>query len=106
MSTAMFKHSIRFLCIGHLFISLAVHSQNPGIPWPAMDGLGRKLTTATNNDMIHKKRYAGIFYFLWHEKGRRSNPENSGPYDIMKIIEKDPGALSNPNSPLWGPNGT
>jgi len=34
-----------------------------------------------------------------------ARPEGDGPYDVAKILEADPGALSKPDSPLWGPIG-
>ena len=37
-----------------------------------------------------------MFYFLWLE-------QLPGPYDVTKILAKDPQAMSKPDSPLWGP---
>ncbi|MCP5520456.1 MAG: hypothetical protein H7A46_02765 [Verrucomicrobiales bacterium] len=52
-----------------------------------------------------KDRFVGIFYFLWHNNTGGRSPHWDGPYDIGKILEADPGALSNPASPFWGPVG-
>lgn len=71
---------------------------NPGVPWPATDGLGRSLPMATEVGPPRPDRFVGIFYFLTH--GRHGN---SGPYDVSKILAQDPGAITNANSPLWGP---
>ncbi len=42
-------------------------------------------------------RTVAMFYFLWHEA------HWPGPFDISKILAKDPDAMSKSNSPLWGP---
>src|SRR5262249_14994800 len=41
------------------------------------------------------------FYFLWH--GAHVNETWGGPYDISKILAKDPEAMRKRDSPLWGP---
>ena len=47
------------------------------------------------------ERQVGLFYFLWlGAHGRK------GPYDISKILQADPNAAANPDSPVWGPVGT
>ena len=47
-----------------------------------------------------KERQVGLFYFLWlGEHGRR------GPYDVTKILERDPDAGHKPDSPVWGGHG-
>ncbi|MBQ6065631.1 MAG: hypothetical protein IJK89_02310 [Clostridia bacterium] len=48
----------------------------------AVDELGRKVVTAGQSD-----KQVGVFYFLWN--GEEST---SGPYDVGKIIERDPQA--------------
>ena len=78
---------------------------NPGIPWPATDALGRRLPLADEAGPPRPDRFVGIFYFLWHNNPGGRSPHWDGPYDIGKILEADPGALSNPASPYWGPIG-
>ena len=39
-----------------------------------------------------------MFYFLW--LGRHGE---AGPFDISKILVRDPTAINHPESPLWGP---
>ena len=60
--------------------------------WVASDALGRKLPSFEECGPPRKNRVTGIFYFTWlgqHGTG--------GPYDITKILAKDP------ENPEWGP---
>ncbi len=79
-------------------------SINPGVPWPATDALGRKLPMSEEVGLPRPGRFAGIFYFLWHDQRHGESP-SGGPYDIAKILAQDSGALQKPDSPLWGPIG-
>jgi hypothetical protein len=74
----------------------------PGVPWPATDGLGRSLPTTDEVGPPRSDRFVGIFYFLWHSAPAGRSPNWDGPYDITKILDRDPAALSKPDSPLWG----
>ena len=66
--------------------------------WTATDALGRTVSTAGQVSAPRKDKFVGAFYFLWlGEHGR------GGPYDITKILAKDPDAINHPESPLWGP---
>ena len=78
---------------------------NPGTPWPAMDSLGRRLPLAAETGPLRTNRWVGIFYFLWHDNRGGKSPNWDGPYDIARILERDPDALTKPGSPLWGPIG-
>lgn len=74
-----------------------------GCPWPATDAIGRKLPVPSETGPFQSRQFVGIFYFLWHESGMaRRSPELNGPYDNSKILEREPRALENPASPLWG----
>jgi hypothetical protein len=76
-------------------------AQNPGVPWPANDALGRSLPTPAEVGPPKADRFVGIFYFLTHTEGsRHGQPEQ--PLDIAKILSQDSDALNKPNSPLWG----
>jgi hypothetical protein len=77
---------------------------NPGVPWPATDALGRSLPLASQVGLPKTNRFVGIFYFIDHLEWPRS-PLLDGPYDVAKILKRDPDALSKPESPLWGGNG-
>ena len=77
----------------------------PGVPWPATDALGRTLPLSEEVGPVRKDRWVGIFYFLWHDNPGGKRPDGDGPYDISKILEADPDAVSKPESPLWGPVG-
>jgi hypothetical protein len=67
--------------------------------WVATDALGRTLPTAKEAGPRRPGRFVGIFYFLTHAPGGHM------PNNIAKILAQDPGVLSKPNSPLWGPRG-
>ena len=71
-------------------------NQNPGVPWPATDALGRSLPLALQVGPPRSGRTVGIFYFLWLEK------QHAGPFDVTKIVAADPEALSKQSSPPWG----
>jgi arylsulfatase A-like enzyme len=78
---------------------------NPGVPWPATDALGRTLPMADEVGPLRTNRFVGMFYFLWHNNRGGRAPNQDGPYDIDKIVARDPEALSKPGSALWGPVG-
>jgi len=65
--------------------------------WSATDALGRKLPAYEQVGPPRKDRTVGVFYFLWH-----GTFDGNGPYDVSQILRKDPLALSNAKSPLWG----
>lgn len=77
----------------------------PGVSWPATDALGRTLPLIEEAGPLRKDRFVGIFYFLTHDEPIGIAPGTDGPYDISKIIARDPQALLHPDSPLWGPIG-
>jgi hypothetical protein len=76
----------------------------PGVPWPATDALGRSLPLSSQVGPPKTNRFVGIFYFINHIGIPRS-PDLDGPYDVAKILARDPGAATNADSPLWGENG-
>jgi len=90
--------------VGLLLAASARSQENPGVPWPATDALGRSLPLANEVGLPKTNRFVGIFYFINHADYPRSELLG-GPYDVAKIIKRDPDALSKPNSPLWGENG-
>jgi len=65
--------------------------------WVATDALGRSLPGAKDVGLPRPNKFVGVFYFLW--LGQHGD---EGPFDIAKILAKEPGALQNPKSPLWG----
>jgi len=77
----------------------------PGIPWPATDALGRRLPLHHEVGPLRPDRFVGIFYFLWLNERQNRSPHSDGPYDVSRILAKDPDALKKPDSPLWGPIG-
>lgn len=79
--------------------------QSPGVPWPATDALGRRLPEPAAAGPPRANRTVGIFYFLWHNNREGKSPHWQGPYDIDRILARDPNAINNPASPLWGPIG-
>jgi hypothetical protein len=78
----------------------------PGVPWPATDGLGRELPLAAEVGPPRGGRFVGMFYFLWHVGYCPRSELLQGPYDVSKILARDPEALRKTNSPLWGPVGS
>ena len=72
--------------------------------WVATDGLGRSLPTAAEAGPRKPNRTVAIFYFLWH-RNYYADPARQGPFDISKMLEKDPDLLKHPDSPLFGPWG-
>jgi hypothetical protein len=70
--------------------------------WAAMDALGREVPTRGGKNSFvpapRANRFVGMFYLLWlGEHG------SAGPFDITKILARDPQAMQKPESPLWGP---
>lgn len=92
-----------------LFAALAqtAAAQSAGVPWIAFDRLGRVTVAADEAGLPRKGKRIGIFYFLWAMPCTPipQAPGTDHPYNISEILEKDPGAASNPGSPLWGGNG-
>ena len=62
----------------------------------AVDHLGRKLPTCDETRKKDQTKIVGLFYYLWH-----GFHGTEGPYDISKILEQDPDAMSNLDSPAW-----
>ena len=87
-----------------LLAVLPADASNPGTPWPATDALGRKLPTAEAAGPPQTNRFVGIFYFQWlvPEMPIPKSQNWDGPYDIGRILARDPDALKQPDSPLWG----
>ncbi len=80
-------------------------SVNTGVSWPATDALGRTLPLPDEVGKPRPGRFVGIFYFLWLNERANKSPHWEGPYDVARILAKDPDALKKPDSPLWGPIG-
>ncbi|MBU6411030.1 MAG: hypothetical protein KGR98_11650, partial [Verrucomicrobia bacterium] len=78
---------------------------NPGVPWPATDALGRQLPLEAQVGPPRRDRFVGMFYFLTHSEGVDMRAPGGGPYDVSKILARDPDALKHPDSPRWGPIG-
>jgi hypothetical protein len=66
--------------------------------WVATDALGRQVPTFEQVGPSRSGRVVGMFYFLWH-----GAHVQGGPYDVSRILAKDPEAMHKPDSPLWGP---
>src|SRR5438067_1806404 len=66
-----------------------------GVPWPAVDGLGRDLPLSNEVGLPRRDRFVGIFYFLWHDQVGGQKP-GGGPYDVSQILAQDPNALEHP----------
>ncbi len=79
--------------------------ENPGVPWPATDALGRSLPFAGAVGLPKTNRCVGIFYFINHSGSPRCDLLD-GPYDLTKILVRDPDVLKKADSPFWGKIGT
>jgi hypothetical protein len=66
--------------------------------WMATDDLGRSVSTHAATGNPRPDKFVGVFYFIWHDPA-----EKSGPWDIARILKRDPTARDNTASPLWGP---
>ncbi len=67
--------------------------------WVATDALGRALPGHAECGPPRPDRQVGMFYFLWlgeHAGGK-------GPFDISRILARDPQAIEQTDHPLWGP---
>lgn len=62
----------------------------------AVDHLGRELPKYSEVGDVKKEKTVGLFYYLWH-----GYHGTQGPYDITKILEKQPDAMNHPESPVW-----
>ncbi len=101
----MFHHAFILLVLTSMISStVGLAQENPGVPWLATDALGRSLPLADEVGPPKTNRFVGIFYFIDHLNWPHSDLLN-GPYDVAKILQRDPAALSKPDSPLWGGNG-
>lgn len=69
-----------------------------GDTWVATDALGRRLPGPEEVGPPRADRTVGMFYFLWHGAHIQG-----GPYDVSRILTRDPEAMRKPDSPLWGP---
>ncbi len=100
------KSILLFVAFLAAFAAALVSAQeNPGVPWPATDALGRSLPLADEVGPPKTNHFVGIFYFIHHQGAPRCDLLD-GPYDIDKILAREPGALKNPASPFWGKIGT
>jgi hypothetical protein len=71
-------------------------AQNPGVPWPATDALGRSLPAEADAGPPRTDRFVGIFYFLTHQE------QDTRVFDVSRILKADPDAMKHPDSSLWG----
>lgn len=85
-----------FLIISPMFVSSQV-STTVSDQWAATDALGRKLPDAAQAGKPREGKYIGMFYWTWHT----DNLAESEVLDITRILQQDPGAATNPASPLW-----
>lgn len=75
--------------------SVSVESANGG-NLCGTDNLGRKLPESGEVSPPRQGKTVALFYYLWH--GQHGT---LGPYDISKMLAKDPDILAKPDSPLW-----
>ena len=73
-------------------------SDDPGVPWPATDALGRELPLTAGVGPPKKDRFVGIFYLCW-----TGEDFSYGPYDVSKILAKQPDMRTAPSFSHDGP---
>lgn len=89
----------------------AANAQSAGVPWTAIDDLERVVAGPDATPDVREKKTVGIFYFLWMDPTTMipSDPNRAkddvGPYDLTKILEKDPEAVRRQDDSLLGTNG-
>ncbi|WP_041592130.1 thioredoxin family protein [Thermoanaerobacterium xylanolyticum] len=66
--------------------------------WVSTDRLGRNISTFNDVGGIRKDKYIAMFYFINY-----GSEGLCGPYDVTKIMEKNPCAIDSDESPPWGP---
>ena len=100
------KLIIKLLASGvGLLLAVSARSQeNPGVPWPATDALGRALPLSNEVGLPRPNRFVGILYEPWQFplSPIPKSPNWNGPFDVSKILACDPQAFQKPASPLWG----
>ncbi len=108
------RGSIYVRCINHvlipmgLWVGVALATAGTGYSgepadlrsdtWVAIDALGRSLPFGEEVGPPRANKFVGVFYFLW-----LGQSGELGPFDVSQILMKDPTAIRNPRSPLWGP---
>ena len=97
MKREIMHHIIILLLICILIVPAYATDTRPDT-WIATDALGRVVSTGEQVGQPRGDKFVGMFYFLWHGSHTRCEP-----YDISKILAKDPDAINHPESPLWGP---
>ena len=84
----------------------AAFAQSQGVPWQAVDALGRKVEST---QPLRENKSVGILYFLWIDSASAKAPWTDGPYDVAKILERLPEAEQKDSeaskSDLWAPMG-
>ncbi|MBQ9873602.1 MAG: hypothetical protein IJM30_03975 [Thermoguttaceae bacterium] len=74
----------------------------PGVPWRAVDDFGRQVVAEREAPELRANKTVGMFYFLWLLPDSnipvdvKNRPVGeSGPYDLTRILEKDPDPVQN-----------
>ncbi|MEO8376609.1 MAG: hypothetical protein ABI579_02975, partial [Candidatus Sumerlaeota bacterium] len=103
-----------WLCLFAACALNAVAESTRPVPWPATDGLGRKLAEQTREPRLDK--FVGVFYYIWQgshgydgnndlgmnaDQGPQAKQavEYKSPYNISEILKMPPATRT------WGPVG-
>ena len=68
----------------------SANAQSSGVPWRAVDALGRTVDSADQTRTLRKEKKVGIFYFLWLSESIPQSSWTEGPYDLSKILARLP----------------
>lgn len=103
------KHTFNILmALAFTLLSISpALSQSEGVPWPAIDSLGRQVETSTKVGAVRPDKKVGIFYFVWLQESIKKAHWTDGPYDVSKILERLPEGekrdIETSKSDLWAP---
>jgi len=92
-------HLLAALLIGMPFIGAKAQDLMSDT-WVGTDALGRHMPTSKEVGSLKKDkaRTVGIFYVTWHTQDLHNR---SGIADVSKVLQADPEARINGNSPAW-----
>lgn len=102
---------VSILAVAFVFNPYAF-AQSDGVPWLAIDELGRQVASPEETPDVRPQKTIGIFYFLWLDATSEDIPTDPNtpsnmprPYDLTKILALDPNAVRDQKESLLGREG-
>ncbi|MCF0233894.1 MAG: hypothetical protein HUK22_02815, partial [Thermoguttaceae bacterium] len=68
----------------------AAFAQSPGVPWTAIDDLGRKVAGPEASPDLRENKTVGIFYFLWLDPTTPIPVDPNAPKDAPRPYDLRP----------------